>query len=182
MSEDIQLLVLLKLGKLKEATAEQIARETNLWLPLVKWILSEYVRKGYVEKSEEGTFSVTPNVVKEFTLPEMNREEAEKFLRQVSEDEAFRFSRNLEEPLDVSARSMKDLIDKLGVVDIESVRYHVQERHFGKWIRDVLGDVDLADELDELGDLEVPLTRLRLKVLELLQWRYETLQAIVTLS
>jgi hypothetical protein len=73
-----------------------------------------------------------------------------KILRTVSHSEAFHFYRDIGQPLGVSATSLSDFCEKVKTVDIKSVVFHFKRGDFGKWIREVFGDEELAKRIGKI--------------------------------
>lgn len=67
-----------------------------------------------------------------------------RILRLVSEQEAFSFYRSIGEPTGENAVSLADFVKKISIVDVRSVNFHFSRKDFEKWIRDVVGDSELA--------------------------------------
>jgi len=83
-------------------------------------------------------------------------------------------------PTGKSATSLREFYDGLEKVDSYSLFYHLIEARvrmgaptndFSVWFRDVLGDHDLAGEVEELSPYVYDLYELRTKLLEMIQER-----------
>jgi hypothetical protein len=72
-------------------------------------------------------------------------------LRRVPEEHAFHFYRGIDQPLGESAVSLTDLFKKIEKVGVQSVAFHQARKDFEKWIREVLGDGELAMRLDRIS-------------------------------
>lgn len=72
-------------------------------------------------------------------------------LEPVPEDKGFYFYLRENEPLELVARSMQEFYDVVKSVDLASLEFHVQRGDFEKWIREVLNDEELADEIAGLN-------------------------------
>ena len=59
-------------------------------------------------------------------------------------DKAFLFFTDLDEYTGISAFSLDDFYNKLDKVPLRSVDFHFKRRDFQKWIRETLGDKQLA--------------------------------------
>jgi len=68
----------------------------------------------------------------------------QKILKAVPEDKVFHFYLGIDKPLDAFAVSLSDLFKKLEKVEIQSISFHQARGDFEKWIRDILGDGELA--------------------------------------
>jgi len=85
--------------------------------------------------------SVTGPKVRKLVL---NKNLASKILRNVPEQEVFRFYLAIGEPTGETAVSLADFINKMETVDVRSVNFHFPRKDFEKWIRGVIGDAELA--------------------------------------
>jgi hypothetical protein len=64
----------------------------------------------------------------------------------VPPEKAFYFYRALDSPLNVSARSLKEFLERITTVDPSSLAFHSGRRDFENWVF-MLGDHDLAKKL-----------------------------------
>ena len=74
-----------------------------------------------------------------------------KILRNVRESEGFHFYLAIGEPTGETAVSLEDFVGKLAAVEVQSVNFHYKRQDFQKWIREVLGDAELALRLKRIG-------------------------------
>lgn len=68
-------------------------------------------------------------------------------LRTVPADEGFHFMTEHGEYAGITANSLEDFMAKLRAIDVESVVYHYYRGDFQRWIEEVLGDKEFADQL-----------------------------------
>ncbi len=73
-----------------------------------------------------------------------NKELVSRILRSVPEQVGFHFYIALGEPTGETAVSLADFVSKMEKVDVRSVDFHFSRRDFENWIRDVIGDAELA--------------------------------------
>ncbi len=92
-------------------------------------------------------------------------------LRTVKPELAFHFY--LDGNYVTSAHSMHELASKLREVDEESVRQHHVRGDFGRWIRDVLNDEELARRVEEVSE------PLRLRLAEVVEERVSELWSLL---
>jgi hypothetical protein len=86
-----------------------------------------------------------------FKKPVLNKEIVSKILRNVPESEGFHFYLAIGEPTGETAVSMADFVEKIAAVDVQSVNFHYPRKDFEKWIRDGIGDAELALRLGRIG-------------------------------
>jgi len=81
----------------------------------------------------------------------LNRDLVSKILRSVPEKEGFHFYLAVGEPTGEIAVNLADFVKKMESVDARSVNFHFPRKDFEKWIREVLGDAELALRLGRIG-------------------------------
>jgi hypothetical protein len=85
----------------------------------------------------------------------LTRETANKILRKVTVQEGFRFFRGIGDYTGKVAMSLEDFAVDLRTIDLRSIEFHFQRQDFEKWIRNVLGDEELAKSLSQIrGELQ----------------------------
>jgi hypothetical protein len=80
----------------------------------------------------------------------LNKELVSKILRSVPESKGFHFYLAIGEPTGETAVSLADFVEKLTAVDVQSVNFHHPRKDFEKWIRDGIGDAELALRLGKI--------------------------------
>jgi hypothetical protein len=80
----------------------------------------------------------------------LTRETANKILRKVTVQEGFRFFRGIGDYTGKVAMSLEDFAVDLRTIDLRSIEFHFQRQDFEKWIRNVLGDEELAKSLSQI--------------------------------
>lgn len=100
-------------------------------------------------------------------------------LEPIPENNGFYF--NLKENLytGLVAYSLKDFYEIIGTVDVESLEFHVQRGDFENWIREILLDEDLADEVAEAGSGGTLGEALRSRLCEAVGKKYKMLKILV---
>ena len=81
----------------------------------------------------------------------LNKGLVSKILRSVPEKEGFHFYLAIGEPTGEIAVNLADFVKKMESVDARSVNFHFPRKDFEKWIREVLGDAELALRLGRIG-------------------------------
>ena len=85
----------------------------------------------------------------------LNKKPVSKILRNVPESKGFHFYLEVGEPTRETAVSLADFVEKLASVDVQSVNFHYPRKDFEKWIREVLGDAELALRLSRIGRIRL---------------------------
>jgi len=80
----------------------------------------------------------------------LSREEVSKILGTVAYDRAFYFYDSIGKPSGEFAVSLSDFCNKINVVSSESLAFHIKRRDFQNWIKEVIGDVELAKRMDKI--------------------------------
>jgi hypothetical protein len=84
-----------------------------------------------------------------------NKDSVSKILRRVTEQEGFHFYIAIGEPTGETAVSLADFVEKMEAVDVRSVNFHYPRKDFEKWIREVIGDAELALRLGRIGRMRM---------------------------
>jgi len=75
-------------------------------------------------------------------------------LRTVSNAQSFHFYTNIGDYSGVSANSLEEFANALQYVCSEAIIFHFARRDFQKWLRDVIGDNELAQKIDGIRKCE----------------------------
>jgi hypothetical protein len=94
------------------------------------------------EKREDSGFEV------------LDRDLITRILGTVVYDKAFFFYADIAQPTGDYAVSLVDLCNKMNTTVPKSLAFHLKRRDFEKWIREVIGDSELADRIDKLKKLK----------------------------
>jgi hypothetical protein len=82
----------------------------------------------------------------------VNRETVSKILRTLPHHNAFYFFTDLGQYSGDFVASLSDFGKKLETIDTASVDFHFKRGDLAKWIRETVGDVELADEISEIPE------------------------------
>ncbi len=101
-------------------------------------------------------------------------------LNVVPAEKSFIFYKGVDQPIGVTAHSLKGFLESIKKVDIKSIEFHVQRGDFANWVRESLHDSLLANELKQIGrriELKEKLTseELRRKLSKVVEKRYKEL-------
>jgi len=72
-------------------------------------------------------------------------------LRTLSDQEAFYFYEDVGRPTGESAKNLRDFLQKTECVKLGSLVFHLQRKDFQNWIKNTLGDPELARRLGRIG-------------------------------
>ena len=107
----------------------------------------------------------------------LSKSDASKILSNVPLEDAFQFCTADGVYTKISAISLEDFVDKLDGVDAISLLFHYPRGDFQAWIRDIVGDRELADKMcfilrDISGE------NLRQELIKMVEKRISELKAI----
>ncbi len=74
------------------------------------------------------------------------------------------------------ASSLADFHDKLKTINVESVNFHFSRQDFEKWIKETLGDVELANQINGIKGLKGE--TLRQEIRQMVEMRLAELKSI----
>lgn len=82
-------------------------------------------------------------------------------INQLYPDKSFQFYVDVEKPLGIFAQSLEEFYRQIKQVCSDSLGFHLYRGDFENWIRDVLGDNELAVEVSSLKELKLTGEELR---------------------
>ncbi len=87
----------------------------------------------------------------------------------VPRDKSFYFDTGLGQYSGTLASSIGEFLDALKIVPLESLGYHIARRDFEKWTKDVLGSIQLADNIRSLRRSQLKGQELRLQLVDVVK-------------
>ncbi|MCW4025422.1 MAG: hypothetical protein NWF01_10380 [Candidatus Bathyarchaeota archaeon] len=72
-------------------------------------------------------------------------------LRSVPPEQGFHFYRDMENCTEVTSYSLEELCGAISYVCNEAILFHFERGDFQNWIRNVIGDDELAQSIDEIS-------------------------------
>ena len=112
-------------------------------------------------------------ITQELARPELA---AKRLLRQLPAEKGFTFFYDFARPTKISVHSLKEFQLSLKEVDIKSIQFHIERGDFARWIRQVVGDEKLADEIANLSDKKLIGEALRKMILNTVKNRITELE------
>jgi predicted heme/steroid binding protein len=107
----------------------------------------------------------------------IDKEAIHRILRVVPYESGFHFFTGVGKYTGETAISLFSFFEELRTVEPSSVRFHFQRRDFQSWIRETLGDKELADGVDKIN-AELSDEDLKEALLKILQTRFVELQTL----
>ncbi len=95
-----------------------------------------------------------------------------KMSTQVPEKEIFQFYIDMDKPIGFSAHSLEEFYRIVKKVCSDSLDFHLYRGDFERWLREVLSDKDLADEIQNIKATEIKGEELRKALLKAIDNRY----------
>jgi hypothetical protein len=104
-------------------------------------------------------------------------EKAKNIFSSVPQNKCFLFYTGLgsDHCTNISACNLVEFRDKIGVVDVKSLEFHIPRGDIEKWARDVLGDDELAKKIERIKGLKLKGEQLRSRVLGVVDSRIKEL-------
>lgn len=112
-------------------------------------------------------------IMRELERPELV---AKRVLRQLSVAKGFTFFHGFARRSQRAVRSLNEFHSALRTVDLESIRFHMERGDFERWIRQVVGDDQLAGMMAKLSDGRLIGEKLRRRILGVVERRIRRLQ------
>ncbi len=107
-------------------------------------------------------------ILKEMEKPELV---AKRILRPLPPGKGFTFFYEFARPTKWIVHSLEEFFYTLKTLDLKSIRFHMERGDFERWIRQVVGDKKLSDDLTDLSNEELTGEFLRKRILETVKKR-----------
>jgi hypothetical protein len=75
---------------------------------------------------------------------------ATRTLRTLGNEEAFHFYEDIDKPTGENARSLRDFLERIESVKLESLVFHLKRNDFKNWVENTLEDPKLAKRLEKI--------------------------------
>lgn len=163
----------------KPLKPREIVETTGLGFSSLISHLQHLVKAGYVSTPKRGFYAITADGKKKIGTTSADRRRASAILRPVSLEKAFRFCRRIDEYLGVYANSLDDFRRKVQAVDLSSIEFHLFRKDFESWIKDGLGDSELASRIGVIRSMDLSGERLRQRLYETVESRCRELDGLL---
>lgn len=97
-------------------------------------------------------------------------------LRKLPRGEAFYFFTSIGNYTGDSAASLEEFAKKIGEVNTKSLEFHLYRKDFEKWVTEILGDEELAEQIERARNLSLTGEALRGELYGVFSKRYEELE------
>jgi hypothetical protein len=162
----------------KPVKSRELAQQLGLGVPPTNLHLVWLKRKGYVFSPEKGLYAITEKGKEALVLPKIDRKQALQILSSVPREKAFHFYRDTGQYLGTYATNLSEFCDKIQVVDIKSLEFHLPRKDFELWFLG-LGDFELAKRMSAIRKSGLLGEDLRKRVYEVVKSRCEELKSLV---
>ncbi|MFH1179441.1 MAG: DUF5752 family protein [Candidatus Bathyarchaeota archaeon] len=109
--------------------------------------------------------------------PQLDKATVSKILRTIPKSDGLELYKAPGDSTGKTATSLSDLYEKIKLVDIRAVNHHFKKREFEKWIRNNLGDEELARRFSRI-DREAHGEKLRAQMMTLVKTRLDELKTL----
>lgn len=109
----------------------------------------------------------------------ISKEMAMKILSPILPQSAFYFYTDVGAPTGKAAASLEEFCNQLKTIDVASITFHMERGDFGNWVKNVLGDMELAARLEKIKMLALSGEELRTKVYNEVKARYDVLSKVI---
>jgi hypothetical protein len=162
----------------KPLTLELIAQKLGLSSSSSMGYLMGLIKAKYVFIPQEHYYAITNLGKQAIGLPKVDKTIAQKILRTVESEEAFKFYYDIDQYSGFQANSLNGFVDKIQTIDFKCIDFHLNRRDFEFWIRS-LGDIELYKRLGLLRIENISGENLRKELFEIVKSRYEELKKLI---
>ncbi len=163
----------------KPLKPQEIVETTGLGFSSLITHLQSLVKAGYVSTPKRGFYAITADGKEKIGITEADRKRASAILRPVSLEKAFRFYRGISEYLGVYASSLDDFRKKIQVIDLSSIEFHLFRKDFESWIKNGLGDSELANNIGLIRTMDLSGEGLRQRLYKTVESRCRELDDLL---
>lgn len=93
--------------------------------------------------------------------------------KELSKEKAFYFFTSIGNYTGESATSLEDFLKKIECIDIKSIEFHFHRGDFEKWVAEIIGDKELAEQIKKLKDQDITGENLRNQLHQIISKRCE---------
>ncbi len=130
----------------------------------------------YLKVLRKGTVFINRSIL--LTMRKPSVDIALKILAEIPIEQAFYFNNDVGSPSGEFAKSLNEFINKIKVIEIGSLEFHMYRGDFEKWIM-MLGDETLSQQIANLKLIKLKDETLRNRLLKILRLRHGSLRKIV---
>lgn len=177
--DDIRMLKIIY--EMKRATPEELAQKLGdpYTAPDLTAYLNGLVREKLLDKVREDPLAYELSGIGLIAIGALPEKARSVFLC-VPSNKRFLFYTGvgLDKSTGISACNLSDLRDKVKTVDVKALEFHISRGDIEKWVRDVLGDEELAEKVEWIRQLKLEGEVLRNHILNAIGFRIKELTTI----
>ena len=158
----------------KPVTIQVLSEKIGLTSSSAMGYLLGLIKAKYVSVPETHYYEITDAGKQVIGLPKIDKEQALKILASVPLEKAFHFYYDINRPSGIAADSLKDFVEKILTIELESVTFHSSRTDFELWIGS-LGDIELSKKLSLLTASNLVGEQLRKEIYETVKARHDEL-------
>ena len=175
--------ILKTIYEMEEATPEELAQKLGELYTI--WDLTAHLKRlegeNLIEKVREDplTYKLSGlGLIAIGALPE----KARKVFLSVPSDKCFFFYTGVgpDKFTGITACNLSDFREKVKTVDVKSLEFHIPRGDIERWVKDVLGDEELAEEIERIRQLKLEGELLRNRILNAIDFRIKELTSVFT--
>ncbi len=111
---------------------------------------TRFYKREFTSRYEERLVELLDECQKEFDgFPECN--DSSKLQKRGTVELGFHFYEGIDRPLHNTASNLQDLKEKMKTVPEASLEFHQERGDFAKWIRDVIADIQLSEDVQKIS-------------------------------
>ena len=158
----------------KPISIQELSNKIGLNSSSIMQFLMELINAKYVSVFPNDSYKITAMGKKVIGFPKIDKDIAQNILESVSLERSFHFYYDIDQYSGIYAVGLEDFIDKINVISLKSIEFHVPRRDFEFWIRS-LGDLELSKKLGILRTKNLTGENLRDNLYLIVKTRYEEL-------
>jgi len=158
----------------KPMTIHELAEKVGFSSSSTMGYLLGLIKAKYVSVPQKQYYAITNIGKQAIGLPNVDKNLAQNILRSVALEKAFHFYHDVDLQSGVYADSLKDFVDKLKIIDLNSIIFHLSRKDFENWSRS-LGDLELSKKLGLVRTANISKENLRNKLYQIVKSRYKEL-------
>jgi len=93
--------------------------------------------------------------------------------KELSKEKAFYFFTSIGNYTGENATSIKEFLKKIEHIDIKSIEFHFCRSDLEKWVAEIIGDKELAEQIKKLKDQNITGEKLRYQLHQIISERCE---------
>lgn len=162
----------------KPLNPQEISAKTGMAFSFLMSHLQRLVKAGYVSTPKRGFYALTEHGKGQIGVAKADKKRAKSILTPIPLEKSFHFHRGINEYVGVYANSLNDFCRKILEVDLSSIEFHLFRRDFESWIKEGLGDPELANRIGLIRAMDLTGENLRKRLYETVESRCKELESL----